>query len=112
MHINYPLTYKITSFSKLKKDSEEENFIKDSLLRKKLNLKDNLNLLNLMNDFDKESIHNSANFCDIFFDGSAKFDNLSHFLKGRIYFNILNHTSILTRDVNKENYKLKVNESK
>ncbi len=112
VYINYPVTYKITSFSKLKKESEEEKFIEDSLIMKKFDIKQNINFFNLMNDFEYENIQNSANLTNLFFDGIAKFDNLSHFLKGRIYFNILNHIASFCKDLTTENYKDKVFESK
>ena len=66
-------------------------------------MKENINFFNLMNEFDYVNNHNSANLCDMFFDGSAKFDNLSHFLKGRIYFNILNHFNGFSKDLTNEN---------
>ena len=112
MYINYPVTYKITAFSKLKKESEDENFINNLMQKKKLYNKDNVNFFNLMNDLDNSHDNDQANICDMFFDGSGKFDNLSHFLKGRVYINIINHVNRISNDLTVENYKDKVNESK
>lgn len=52
-------------------------------------MNENINFFNMMNDLENDTYEKEANLLNIFFDANGKYDNLSSFLKGRVYFHIL-----------------------
>jgi hypothetical protein len=74
-------------------------------------MKESINFFNLMNDVEITN-SNLDNLNDIFFDANAKFDSMSQFLKGRIFFKVLNHLKSKSKDLIFENSEIKTKESK
>lgn len=109
IEINYPINYKITAFSKLKKETEEENFLNDCLLERKIKHYQDLNFINLIDNFNLSNNNISNNLLDFFFDGIGKFDNLSCFLKSRVYLFLLKKVGSFINNISEENYVENIN---
>jgi len=109
--INYPINFKVTAYSKLKKDSEDEILVNKIESSKKIYNIGNLNLINLIkvSNFENVDINDKNNsnkiLLDSFCDGIGKFDHFSNFIKARIFFVLIKQLKNINYNLTLENYK-------
>jgi hypothetical protein len=87
VEINFPLNFKISSFSKYKKESPDEE-----ILFNKINClseeKNDLHLVDHLGNF-VDIAEEKEYLLDIFFDGISNYDKMSSFQKTRVFFCLL-----------------------